>query len=190
MRARRHAAPAICAVLAAALAATAGCGFRPLYGSSSASNAAELSSVQINIIKDRSGQILRNFLLDRLTPRGAPSNARYTLNVELIESKSDIAVRTDESATRSTLTIYADYKLTSNAGPEKGVHSGRVISVSSYNRLSSDYGTLASEQNARQRSLREIAEELRLRIASAIRTPGAFVRPAKPTEGSAAGATQ
>jgi LPS-assembly lipoprotein len=182
---RRAARPLRLALAAAALvsvAALAGCGFRPLYGQAGPGSAGTLAAIEIERIPDRSGQVLRNLLLDRLTPEGPPARPAYSLSVRLTESIGDLAVLSDESATRSNLTLNAVFTLTRAPGPEAGVHAATVTLVNSYNRLTSDYATLASENDARERALREIADEIRLRIAAALRTPGAFRIPRKPAE--------
>src|SRR3546814_18238304 len=80
-------------VLAAALA---GCGFRPMYKESAAGDTtvADFSDVMIAQPEDRRDQLLRNDLLDLLTPLGSPSRPRYLLAYKLTESTS--AVRSEE----------------------------------------------------------------------------------------------
>ena len=61
------------ALAAAVMAASLGaCGFHPLYGDRSigAVSTVDLAAVQIDLIRDREGQMLRNELLDRFQPRG------------------------------------------------------------------------------------------------------------------------
>jgi len=86
------------------------CGFRPLYVSSY--DLCEVSyPVKIGTIEDRNGQILRNYLVDRLTPKGAPQKALYTLDVTLKENITDIGVRKDETSRRKQMIITAHMKL-------------------------------------------------------------------------------
>ena len=64
---RRH---VISGVLAALLVLS-GCGFEPLYGRFGDSSIADdLARIKIQAIGGRSGQLLRNHLLDGLTPKG------------------------------------------------------------------------------------------------------------------------
>jgi LPS-assembly lipoprotein len=177
---RRHRAAGRCAVLlllAAAAAGLAGCGFRPLYGDGGGASARQLAQIEISRIPDRTGQRLRNLLIDRLTPEGEPSRPDFRLNVSVVESVAELAVRKDESATRASLSIRATFYLTYIGGKEELMHRGFASSINSYNRLTSDYATLAAEDDARERALRAIAEEIRLRIAAALQTPGAFRKP-------------
>ncbi|MFM8988614.1 MAG: hypothetical protein ACKOUS_02890, partial [Alphaproteobacteria bacterium] len=55
-------------LLAGALPVLAGCGFSPLYGRSEGGAVAEeLAKIRVLPIANRSGQVLRNHLLDGLT---------------------------------------------------------------------------------------------------------------------------
>jgi LPS-assembly lipoprotein len=66
------------------VAGLAGCGFEPLYGErKDVSVVGELAAVRIAPIPDRAGQILRNFLLDQINPRGTAQAAAYTLTIQL-----------------------------------------------------------------------------------------------------------
>jgi LPS-assembly lipoprotein len=153
-------------VILLALLATSACGFRPLYGetASGSSSAAELATIEVRPISDRMGQRLRNFLLDRLTPRGRPQRPHYMLNIQLTENTSRLAVRKDETATRANLRLQAKYKLTET-------RSGRIIfsgdrrSTSSFNILQSEFGTLSSEKDARIRSARDLADAIKIDLA-------------------------
>jgi len=151
---------------------TAACGFRPLYNQSSASNARALASVEIFKIENRSGQKLRNYLLERISPNQRAANPNYSLRVSLSESIGQLNIRKDGSATRAKLTVTAAFTLMHN---KRGLnYQGKVTSTSSYNMLDSDFATLGAENDARNRALRSIAEDLRTRIAVAIKNPSIF----------------
>lgn len=150
--------------LAACLAILGGCGFQPLYGQRDhGSVAAELAAIKINLIEDRIGQQLHNFLLDRLNPRGEPATAIYDLIIALKESKEDLAIRKDATATRANLTLRAEYELQRAATGEILVE-GSIRSVTSYNIVDSDFATLSAESDARERAVREISEGIKIRL--------------------------
>jgi len=156
------------------LTATA-CGFQPLYSHSGEAGASALGSVKILSIKNRSGQKLRNFLLERMA-RGNPYKKRlYSLRVNISESKSNLNIRKDGSATRAILSITAGFVLVHDASG--GKFAGSVWSKSSYNTLDSEFATLSAENDARNRALRSIAEEIRLRVAAALKNPVVFSKP-------------
>lgn len=153
----------------------AACGFQPLYRHLGDSDPLAISSVRILNIENRSGQKLRNFLLERMSHGRANKKKRYSLKVRLTESKRNLNLRKDGSATRAILSISANFVLTPNANG-KNFH-GRVVSESSYNALDSEFATLSSENDARDRALRSIAEEIRLRVAAALKDTAVFSKP-------------
>jgi LPS-assembly lipoprotein len=162
-----------------ALLALAGCGFRPLYGENSVLGTTDTSRVRVATIQDipdptgrsvstaRVGQQLRNYLLDRITPRGSPDAPLYVLRVNLTEAKSTtLGIRTDESATRATLILSASYTLARASG-------GTILSTSSqsyvsYNVLRDEYATLAAQNDARRRAAEELSETIAIDVANAV----------------------
>lgn len=175
---RKPAESGCAAVLSAVvLCALTGCGFHPLYGESTPSNAAALAAIRIEQIADRSGQKLRNMLLDRLTPTGPPSHPAYTLSVKLTETRQELAIRKDERATRANLTVTARFVLRAVRDPRAGLFAGVASSTNSYNVLMSEFATLSAENDARDRALQTLSEEIRLRVAAALQNPQVFTRP-------------
>jgi LPS-assembly lipoprotein len=152
------------------------CGFHPLYSEAGGANSKALASVSIAQINDRSGQKLRNFLLERMAPGTSGLKSLYTLKIKLRESKTSINIRKDESVTRANLLIAADFILTPTA-VNRSIFKGTVLSTNSYNVLSSDFATLSAEKDARNRALRSLAEEIRLRVGTALQNPSVFGKP-------------
>lgn len=161
-------------MLVCAAATAAACGFQPLYGKSGGGDVTVLSAIQVDQIPDRAGQKLRNLLLERLSPKGQTRQAIYTLKVKLTESKRELAIRKDETATRANLVITANFQLIDKRKAQRGTFTGVTSSTNSYNVLQSDFATLSAERDARDRALRTIAEEIRLRVAAALRGPPFF----------------
>jgi LPS-assembly lipoprotein len=155
------------AVLAAALVClTLGaCGFQPVYGEkASVETTTEMASIKIDPIKERVGQLLRNHLLDNLNPRGEPSQVRYRLEVEVAESKGELAVRKSELATRSNMVLRAGYRLVdAKTGNPVMVLSSTV--TASYNLLTNEFATLAAEADARERGTKELSEDITRQLA-------------------------
>ena len=152
---------------AALLFALAGCGYQPLYGSTDkGSTADDLASVEVKVIRDRSGQELHNYLRDEINPNGRPgAAAHYDLEVDLTELREALAIRTDETATRYNLNQVAQFRL-------RDLDSGRIVltgssqAAVSYNVLRDDFNNVVSEDNARRRGAQEIADDIRLRLAA------------------------
>lgn len=146
---------------------TGACGFRPLYGdrATGKSVSSDFATVEIRPISNRTGQILRNELIDRMNPDGQPSGARYTLEVTTHVSKQTLGIRIDETATRANMHFSAEFGL-------REVSSGAIVfkssarATTSYNIVSSDYGTISAERNARKRGLVLIADGITTRLAA------------------------
>lgn len=156
-------------VLFITAALLAACGFHPLYeGGRKGEAATELAAVKIEPIADRSGQILRNHLLDLLNPYGQPAQPQYILKVILSEGASGLAVRKSEFATRANLQISAQYRLQESRSREV-LYTGTTTITGGYNILSSEVSTLASEQDVRERVIGQIAEDLQTRLSAYFR---------------------
>jgi len=152
---------------AALLLATGACGFQPLYGTHGVDQPgaqAQLETVRIEPIADRTGQQLYNSLRDELNPRGKPSAPVYFLSVELDEEKDTLFIRRDETSSRANLTLKAKFSLR-RADTGEPVLEGTSRSVSSYDILNDEFATVASEQDARYRSARELSDDIRTRLA-------------------------
>jgi LPS-assembly lipoprotein len=154
------------AVLVVSVLAT-GCGFEPLYGSAEGIAPAELAAIRVAPIADRTGQILHNDLLDRLTPRGAPARPRYVLEVFLAESKRELAIRPDETATRAELVYNAHYTLYT-ADRSAVIATGNAGTRVSYDILRQEFATLSAEMGGRRQAMRDLSERIRTRLAAAL----------------------
>ena len=141
----------------------AACGFRPLYGNGSGS-ARALSNVSIGPIADRQGQILRNELLDRITPGGSVASAPYVLTVEYRENLSQLAIRRDDTATRANLRVSTQFKLR-EVSTGVVVYNGRSTATASYNLVQSDYANLVSRRAAQRRAAKLVADDMTTQIA-------------------------
>jgi LPS-assembly lipoprotein len=153
-----------------------GCGFKSLYGTNGKFDSpTELSAIKISLIPDRIGQQVRNELLDLLTPHGAPQHPHYILKVTVVESKNAFAVKKNAFATRADLRLTGGYNLLSSDN-RKLLTTGTVYVISSYDIVSSDFATLSAEKNARERSILQLSEDIRSRLAVY------FVRQSKNTQ--------
>lgn len=148
----------------------AACGFEPLYGEHGASGTAvtaNLAEIRIEAIPDRIGQKMYNLLHERLTPEGKAAQPKFALRVRLRETIEELLYERDETATRANLTLRADYELRRIADDEV-IAKGTSRATSGYDILSSQYATLVSKDDARDRSARVISDDLRTRMAVAL----------------------
>lgn len=157
-RRRVFAVGALCAALA-----ISGCGFQPIHGQRSGASSTALATIDIQLIADRAGQMLRNELLQQMQPRG-PLRSRYALSVSLKENLANLGIRKDEVATRANLTLSASFTITELTGAKRKF-SGSARSVNSYNILTSDFATLSAREDARRRGVNQLALEIRERVS-------------------------
>lgn len=141
----------------------AGCGFRPLYAPSEAGVGAQgFTTVYVAQVPDRLGQQFRNSLVDMINPKGDPDNPTYVLRATLSESREELAVQKSASASRANVNITVSFTLTKSDGSP--VMSGASTSVASYNILDFEYATLKALENVRARAVRQLAENVRVRL--------------------------
>ena len=153
-------------LLALALTATAACGFQPLYGDRGvgAGAAEKLNSVEIASIPDREGQKLRNLLIDRFYESTRPGNPRYRLDVTLTAVEQKLALQKDASAVRAQLLVDAPFRLTDTANGQV-VFQAKSRSMISYNILEQHYAGLLTVENAYDRALLDISNDITTRVA-------------------------
>lgn len=148
----------------------ASCGFQPMYGTAFQSGTkkadvqAELSQVAISNIPDRSGQYLRNALIDRFYQNARPANPKYTLVVGAIqESIIDLDITKNSNATRGQMRLSTSLTLTDNT-TGGAILQRAITSVASYNILTSEFATRVSENNTRKNALDDLAGQIELQI--------------------------
>lgn len=157
---------ALAAAFAAASLALSGCGLHPLYGEQSAGRAVdgELQQVAIDLIPERNGQVLRNLLMDRFYLEGRPSRPDYRLAIRLSSTEENLGIRPDATATRSRVRINADVQLLS-AKTGEVLYRANARSIVSYDILQAQYATLVGQQDAFQRGLTQLSDDIRTRLA-------------------------
>ena len=154
-----------CLLLGAAVALPA-CGFKPLYGRSETqalSPVDHMAAIRIAPLADRIGQQMHNLLRDRLNPYGQPRDPVYRLDVAISEARQELGIRKDETATRANLILSASFTLR-ELESERVLLQGRTSSVNSFNILTNQFATDFSEADARGRALRELSDNIRVRL--------------------------
>ena len=143
-----------------------GCGFRPLYGRRGTEPAAlEMAAVEIDQVRDRLDQNLRNDLIERLTPFGEPARPRYGLAIQTGQSSSALAIQSDSTITRYDITVSASFTLTERASG-RILFRGNARAIGSYDAIRSDFATLTAEKDSARRTVREVAEDIRAQLAA------------------------
>lgn len=144
----------------------AGCQFQPLYARKGGGGTINqhLAAVRILPLTDRPGQMLHNALRNELNALGQKRSPVYELAVSLRETREEIALRRDETATRVNLRMVASYRLRRSDNGEE-LDRGSTFSISSFNIVESEFATFSAESDARERSIDQLAEAIRLQLA-------------------------
>ena len=142
------------------------CGFTPVYSPDSRSTIVQssISSITIDTIPDREGQLVRNHLIDRLLKDGYVASPQYRLVVSPIqESIVGIGIDKDDEASRAQLRESASFRLI-RLSDNSTVLDHTVRSVSSYNILSGQFTTFVTQQDAREQALRDLSDKIVTRL--------------------------
>jgi LPS-assembly lipoprotein len=143
-----------------------GCGFQPLYGrmdDADTNVVGHMAAIRIGPIPDRLGQLLRNALQDKLTPRGRPAKPLYRLDVSLTENRSDLVILQDATSTLAKLRIRANYVLIDVASSHP-LTRGVSASTTVFNIVESEFANINAQADARARTVNAISDDIRLRL--------------------------
>ncbi|MGE0421476.1 MAG: hypothetical protein AB7O88_04390 [Reyranellaceae bacterium] len=159
------------ALLLGALGLLSACGLRPLYGGDEGNPAGgapggvrgDLAAIKIATIAERGGQVLRNALLDHLTPEGEPAQPLYQLAVTRSESEETPLRRLDEVAMLQILRVGASWSLRDLSGAT--LTAGVSRTLARFDLTRSQPATDAARENARERAARDLAEDIRVKLA-------------------------
>ena len=143
----------------------AGCGYRPLYSSSSetAGVAATLSSVTIPEAEDRTGQLIRNELISSM--KANKGEDKYTLLLKPEVKRKGIIDKPNPNVTRDAVTIAVSYELVDRATGTV-LTEGRTFSQASFDVIQQPFADLQAETNATERAAREVSADIRTRLAA------------------------
>ena len=152
-------------IIAAALLLSA-CGFKPMYATNGSGPAVseEFARIAIDPIPDRLGQLVRNALIDRVTPLGSPRDPVYRLVVKVTEEREDVGLRQDASVTRANYRLNGDFQLVEIATDLK-VITANARTATAYDVVQQDFSTVIAQQDAERRLSIELADEIRTRLS-------------------------
>lgn len=147
------------------------CGFQPLYTlGKDDSTTASLQQVKVDVIADRPGQILRNYLLESL-PSERGGSSKYILSVSLSETSRKLGFRQDKTPRHSEILITAGISLRNNE-TGKIEYTDTLKSVASFSLGSTadfaSYSANVAEESARKNALKILAEDIKRTIATHI----------------------
>ena len=156
-------APAILLMVAALV--LAGCGYRPLYGSSATDPgvAGRLASISIAEPSDRTGQLIRNELISSMqTGKGED---KYLLNLTTTQQENNVIAKKQPSVTREAIFITTQFELvdrSNGAVLTKGTTFARVP----YDVIRQPFADMQAATDATERAAQEIGADIRTRIAA------------------------
>ena len=127
----------------------------------------ELAAIDVGIIPDRPGQLLRQALLSRFERDSAGVPRRYDLAVGFEIGGDGIAIRHDNVTTRIRLTGRADWTLRAQDATRAIVATGNARATDAVNLFQEQYfaADLGSEA-ARQRIAEMVAEQITLQLTA------------------------
>jgi LPS-assembly lipoprotein len=151
----------------------AGCGFHPLYadhGRDALDPA--LASIQVEQIHDRLGQVLTNQLRDGFNPTSTAAPARYRLEVALTSTHYDSALRSDGTASHTSIRITANYVLRSLADSKPAL-TGNIRSDNGLDVLDNQYANTIGVQTEELRAVRDVGDQIHEKVAIYLRQTAA-----------------
>jgi LPS-assembly lipoprotein len=140
--------------------ALAGCGFHPVFqqGGQAPGTSEALSQIEVALIPERSGQLLREELQKRFDGAGGPARKFYELTTSLSLSDDAVAIYFGTSSpSRIRVTAIAHWSLLALGGEPRTIASGWVKSIDGFNQVDTQY--FYSEMQ-REQVIRRIASNL------------------------------
>jgi LPS-assembly lipoprotein len=150
--------------------AVAGCGFQPVYMPTASGRAGpaqrELAAININLIPDRPGQLLRQDLQERLASDSGGTAQRYDLAVVFTISGEGIGVLNDNAATRVRLTGNARWTLKARDSAQTQITSGSARAMDAFNVLDQQYFAADIDNEQVQKRLASaLADQIAMQLA-------------------------
>ncbi len=119
----------------------------------------QFAEIDIQTIPDRLGQQMRNLLIDSLHPSGAATDYRYHLSVNLKEADINLGLQQNSTSTRGQVRISAQYWLVDDKAGKTLLHETLRASTG-YNILINQFSSVLSADDARQKGLEQLAQEV------------------------------
>lgn len=156
-------APAILLMVAALV--LAGCGYRPLYGSSATDPgvAGRLAAVAIAEPNDRPSQLIRNELISSMQTGKVPE--KYLLNLTTTVQDNNVIAKKQPAVTREAILITTQFELidrSNGAVLTKGSTFARVP----FDVIRQPFADMQAQKDATERAAREIGADIRTRLAA------------------------
>jgi LPS-assembly lipoprotein len=149
-----------------------------MYGNFSGSDESlheVMAGIQISDVRERSekgdyrnsriGQLIRNDLLDRITPEGASGTVEYILKVEYKIEEEGYGIRADESVTLQNLKLLVSYELRT-ADKDELIMNSSARGIVTYDLVQSDYSNMIARKSVLERLSKEVAHQISIKIGT------------------------
>lgn len=165
----------------AGTAALAGCGFQPVYMRTASGKPGvaqrELAAINVELIPERPGQLLRQALQDRLAMGSSGVAYLYDLTVGFGISGEGIAITQSNDTTRIRIIGTARWSLEAHDSGRTTLTKGYARAVDAQNIIDEQYfGSDLENEAIQQRLASAIADQITIQLAAFFRE-----RAAKPT---------
>ena len=124
--------------------------------------AVALNGISVDEQKTRAGQLVRNNLISSF---GAGGGASFILRVTPVERSQQLSANSTLKLERYRYNLKVAYELV-DAQSGQSLTSGSSFSNVSYDTVEQPIADLRAAENARERASREVAEDIRLRLAA------------------------
>lgn len=150
------------------------CGFQPVYMPTASGQAGpaqrELAAINVNLITERPGMLLRQALQDRFAGSGPAVAQRYDLAVTYWMTGDIVGVQPDTTVTRIRYTGYANWVLSAQDPAHTHLTDGAARAADALNVLDSQYFAINLETTTIQKRMAEaLAEQITLQLAAYFR---------------------
>ena len=155
-------------------AALAGCGFQPVYMPTASGRPGpaerELAAINVNLIADRPGMLLRQALQDRFEGAGSATAQRYDLAVNFWITGSALGIQPNATVTRVRLIGHATWTLHAQDLARTNIINGSARAADAENILDTQYFAADLENETIQKRLAgEVADQITLQLAAFFR---------------------
>jgi LPS-assembly lipoprotein len=164
----------VVAVAAIAGLGLSGCGFQPLYGSSTTTASGTrlseaMAAVDVQPIPGRVGQKVRNELIFASTGGGNAAPPRYKLKIALREQDIQQLVQVTGNAQGQVYQLQANYSLIDSTSGAT-VHQGTAIARAPYTRFQEVFANVRARYNAEDRAAETVSQSIKSQLAAYLAT--------------------
>ena len=145
------------------------CGFSPVYkkDTHNANMSEKLASIDFEEPDNINERIFASRLQDLLNPTSISVPNEHIIEYKIGSEKISLVVERDRTTTRYKIIVTASYKIR-DISTNKVISKAIVKREGEYDRVESDYATYVSENDAEERIIRELAEDVKIRIISSM----------------------